>query len=358
MADFFAEYAIAHEAGHAVVGRFVKISAPAKISFRLCRGSDGRLYLGDFATSFPFPPDDQIPNLPEAVKNCVCYALAAGLAATQFSGLSDASENSGLNSDRRMLAKLTSKSLESFVPFALAVIRQEQRAYREVISQCLQKYEDLKSANVDEGETILLDKKELETIFGRTMLAPTENNSKLQETMSAHEAGHATMGITLGARIEAVYAIPGIKLPNGNVSIYYLTKFGSYERAGLDFKAKALIVAGGGAGEFLLNGARDEECVKADRVDLEKVGVWNFEYCVQQATELLRENERLLKAVRDRIRTSMSNFKQCRVTRKGTHIILTKGSEIEKLFCALGFRVSPSKLDLEIAKLSAAPSEE
>ncbi len=53
----------AHEAGHAVVGRFVKISAPVEISFYLRRGSDGRLYLGDFATSFPFPPDDQVPDL-------------------------------------------------------------------------------------------------------------------------------------------------------------------------------------------------------------------------------------------------------------------------------------------------------
>jgi hypothetical protein len=75
---------------------------------------------------------------------------------------------------------------------------------------------------------------------------------------------------------------------------------------------------------------------------------------VQHATQLLRENEALLTAVRDRIRTSMSNLRQCKVTRGGTHIILVKGREIEKLFRTLGFRVTSSTLDLEIARLGAA----
>jgi hypothetical protein len=113
MTDSFAEYAIAHEAGHAVVGQFVKIAAPHSISFYLNRGSDGGLYLGDFATAFPFPPDDQIAQLPESVKNCLCYTLAAGLAATRFSGLSLPNENNGLNSDMERLGKLTSTPLDS-----------------------------------------------------------------------------------------------------------------------------------------------------------------------------------------------------------------------------------------------------
>jgi hypothetical protein len=87
MTESFAEYAIAHEAGHAVVGKFVKICAPHSISFDLRRDSDGKLFLGDFATAFPFPPDHQIVQLPDAVKNCFCYALAAGLAGARFSGM-------------------------------------------------------------------------------------------------------------------------------------------------------------------------------------------------------------------------------------------------------------------------------
>jgi hypothetical protein len=354
MAESFAEYAIAHEAGHAVVGRFVKISAPVEMSFFLRRGSDGRLYLGDFATSFPFPPDDQIPGLPEAVKNCICYTLAAGLAATQFSGLSLPNENTGLDSDRNRLSKLTTRSLDSFVPSALTVIKQERRAYQEVVSQCMRKYKQLKTQRINEGNHTLLGTAELEAIFDRTMLATTEHTARFQDTMSAHEAGHATLGITLGARIEAVYAIRGSKLPNGNYSIHYLTRFGALGRAGLDLKDRILMTAGAAAGEILLNGSSDEDCVKADRADLENLGVWNFEYCVQHATQLLRENEALLTAVRDRIRTSMSNLRQCKVTRGGTHIILVKGREIEKLFRTLGFRVTSSTLDLEIARLGAA----
>jgi hypothetical protein len=106
--DSFAKYAIAHEAGHAVVGQFVRIGAPKNIAFHLCRGSDGRLYLGDFATALLFPSDDQIAQLPESVKNCLCYTLAAGLALSSADSLSPTkttvwiqtehgSENSRLN---------------------------------------------------------------------------------------------------------------------------------------------------------------------------------------------------------------------------------------------------------------------
>lgn len=164
MIESFAEYAIAHEAGHAVVGQFVKIAAPRSISFSLNRGPDGQLFLGDFATSFPFPPDDQIPQLPESVRNCLCYTLAAGLAATRFSGLSLPNENDGLNSDKERFGKLTSKSFESIVSIALAVIKQEQRAYKEVVSQCTRRYEQLKEENVAEGKQVLLDAAGLEAV--------------------------------------------------------------------------------------------------------------------------------------------------------------------------------------------------
>src|SRR5271156_1581355 len=216
----FAEYAIVHEAGHAVVGQYVKVGAPTAISFYLRRGPDEQLYLGDFATSFRFPSDDEIPDLPQAVKNCLCCMLAGGFAATQFSGLSLPAEGRGLDPDRVRLAKLTTDSLESFVPSARAVIAQEQRAYKEVISRCSQKYALLKAESVGEGIQILLNAEDLEDIFKRTMSplhAPfiaANYTPEFQATMSAHEAGHATLGITLGARIEAVYSVIADRLPN------------------------------------------------------------------------------------------------------------------------------------------------
>lgn len=361
MIDSFADYAIAHEAGHAVVGQFVKIGAPATISFYLCRGSDGHLYLGDFATSFLFPPDEQIPGLPEAVKNCLCYTLAAGFAATQFSGLSLPDEKKGLDSDRARMSKLTSKSLESFVPFAHAVIKKEQRAYQEVVSQCRQKYEQLKRDNVGEGNQVLANTKELEAIFKRTMsplrapLSATEDTPEFQATMSAHEAGHATLGIALGARVEAVYAIISDRLPNGNFRLCYLTKFGALGKRGLGLKDRVLFTAGGGAGEFLLNGRWDHECVARDKTDLEELGVSNFDYCLDEAIRLLQENSTLLIAVRDKIRMSLSSLKGCKLTKKGSHIILAKGSEIERLFRTLGSHVNSSTLDLDIARMRVDP---
>ncbi len=167
MSESFSEYAIAHEAGHAVVGQFVKIAAPLGISFFLKRGTDSQLYLGDFATTFLFPPDNEIPELPDGVKNCLCYTLAAGIAATQFSGLSLPEENNGLSSDIELMAKITSKPFESFVPYALAIIGKEEKAYHEVISQCLRKYHELKTHSVDEGRQVLLAVSELEAIFNK-----------------------------------------------------------------------------------------------------------------------------------------------------------------------------------------------
>jgi len=350
MVEAFAEYAISHEAGHAIVGRFVKLASPTNISFYLKRDSDGNLCLGDFATSFPFPPDTEIPNLPEEVKRCLCYTLAAGFAATQFSGLSLPNEKQGLDSDRNRLGKLSPRTLESFVPSALAVIKQEQRAYRELVSQCVGKYELLKTKKVNEGTQVLLDKAELEAIFDRTMFSSTDNDADFINTMSAHEAGHAALGMSLGARVEAVYAIPGCKLPNENVSVTYKTRFGDYGRSGLVLEDKVLLEAGGAAAELILNGRWDDHCVKLDRADLEKIGILNFEYCVAKAIELLRKNETFLAAVRDTIRTRLSNLKRCKVTRGGTHIILAKGSEIEKLFRGLGSLVSSSGFELEIAR--------
>lgn len=357
MIESFTEYAIAHEAGHAVVGQFVRIAAPHQISFLLTHNPDGTLFLGNFATSSLFPPDDQIAALPIEVKRCLCYFLAAGLAATQFSGISYPDENQGLNSDRHRLRKLTSESLESFLPNARAVIEREARAYKEVVSACRRKYEQLKISNVAPGEQILLDTEELVLIFKRTMspqnapLSKTDNTPEFRAMMSSHEAGHATIGVTLGARVEAVYAVYSAKLPNGKARLAYLTKFGAFEKAGLDLKDRILLIAGGAAGEFLLRGSWDHDCVARDKSDLDALGFLNFDYCVAQAIEVLQQNNPLLVAVKDKIQSSMTNLKDCKITRKGSHFILAKGSEIERLFRTLGFAVSSSSVDLDSARI-------
>ena len=197
----------------------------------------------------------------------------------------------------------------------------------------------------------------IENLF--STLPVVDPTSEFQDMMSAHEAGHATLGITLGARIEAVYAIRNDKPnpTNGKIRLLYQTKFGGPIRAGLHLKDIALFTAGGAAGEFLLNGGKwDQECVQVDRTQLEERAVWNFSYCAKQAIGLLQENYELLVAVRNKIRSSMSDLKQCKVARNGTHIVLVKGSEIERLFHRMGFSVSSATLDLEIAKLREGES--
>jgi hypothetical protein len=171
------------------------------------------------------------------------------------------------------------------------------------------------------------------------------------DMMSAHEAGHATLGITLGARVEAVYALLISRAPiSTQIRVVYHTKFGRFARLGLNLKDRILLTAGGAAGEFVLRGIWDQENAQVDRKQLEELEIWNFEYCVEQAIDRLSENRALLVAARDKIRLSMINFKQCKLARKGSHVILAMGSDIEKLFRDKGFSVSSEALDLEIAK--------
>jgi hypothetical protein len=59
----------------------------------------------------------------------------------------------------------------------------------------------------------------------------------------------------------------------------------------------------------------------------------------------------LLLALRNNIREKMADLKHCKVTRKGTHIILASGSDIAKLYRTLGVSATSEMLELETAKL-------
>lgn len=181
----------------------------------------------------------------------------------------------------------------------------------------------------------------------------SEDNPEFKATMSAHEAGHATLGITLGARIEAVYAQLCERSPDGNFRVCYLTRFGAFRRAGLELEDEILITAGGAAGELLLNRTWDEKCVAVDRMQAAELGASNFSYCINEAIKLLRENIVLLTAIRDQIRMRLLNLKECKLTKRKTHIVLAKGEEIERLYRAIGFRVSSTNLKLADAGLKS-----
>jgi hypothetical protein len=190
-----------------------------------------------------------------------------------------------------------------------------------------------------------------ELIKVSSTLPSAEYTSEFQDMMSAHEAGHATLGITLGARVEAVYAALISQAPaSTKIRVVYQTRFGRLARLGLNVKDRILLTAGGAAGEFVLKGVWNRETFQVDRKQLEELEIWNFRYCIEQAIDRLSENSALLVAVRDKIRFSMLNFKQCKLAKKGSHVILATGAEIEKLFRSKGVSLSSETLDLEIAK--------
>ena len=167
--------------------------------------------------------------------------------------------------------------------------------------------------------------------------------------LSLHEAGHATVGTMLGIRIEAVYTTFEYT-PSGMARIRQLCRIGPQSSRQMSLRDKVLLIAGGPAAELMINGTWDPDKAKVDRAQLQAIGIWNFEYCVDAALDRVRANEPLLIAIRRRIKFSMDNLKQCKLTRGGTHIILAAGSEIEKLSRTLGCPVDSESLNLETAR--------
>jgi hypothetical protein len=171
-----------------------------------------------------------------------------------------------------------------------------------------------------------------------------------KELLSLHEAGHATVGTMLGIRIEAVYTTFEYT-PSGMARIRQLCRIGPQSSREMSLRDKILLIAGGPAAELMINGTWDPDNAKVDRAQLQEIGIWNFEYCVDAALDRVRANEPLLIAIRRRIKFSMDNLKQCKVTRGGTHIILAPGSEIEKFGRTIGCPIESEQLDLGIARL-------
>lgn len=181
------------------------------------------------------------------------------------------------------------------------------------------------------------------------LFTPTGQTPEVRTIMSAHEAGHATVGLSLGAVIEAVYARIHSRLPNGNFRVQHLTRFSSVGWPRLDTRAKVLIVAGGAAGEFLLNGKWDHAEVNVDRHVLRELGFSCFDYCAEQATALLVHNKRLLREVRDALTARMSDMRNCGLAKGGTHVVLLSNQEISRMFGELGRRIECPDFDLDKA---------
>jgi hypothetical protein len=167
--------------------------------------------------------------------------------------------------------------------------------------------------------------------------------------MSAHEAGHATLGRSLGLRIDGVYARVMSVSPNGRPRVVYLTKPDAASWAESDPERKVLLLAGGAAGEVLLMGGWTDAQVTIDRHDLKELGVVNFEYCAEYAVRLLKENERLFVAVRDKILAGMSGLQHRNLTLDRPDVMLVTGSEIEGLFLEMGSQVNPVGFTLQAA---------
>lgn len=174
------------------------------------------------------------------------------------------------------------------------------------------------------------------------------------DMQSAHEAGHATLAVVLGERVDAVYARIGKRSPNGKFLAGFFTRHQS-----TDIKAKLLISAAGAAGELVLTGTWQTGNAQPDRELLNEEGFSNFDYCVTAAAELLDQNRPLLTAARDAIKArmcSLGNGSQQQMA--PGDLLLVSGEEIEKMFRSMGARrANCSHLNIETAKLRAPECE-
>jgi hypothetical protein len=179
------------------------------------------------------------------------------------------------------------------------------------------------------------------------LFSPTPLTADFWARMSAHEAGHAILGMSLGACIESVYARIGGRLPNGSFRVGYFTAFEGTDWSALGQKSQVLLTAGGAAGEVLLMGNWDEVEVNVDRYVLNKLGFPNFKYCAEQAIELLARNRPLLAITSEKLYKRMSNMRGCSF-KKGSDsdIVLLSGTELNELFVKMGLAVECADFDL------------
>src|ERR1700683_953488 len=183
-------------------------------------------------------------------------------------------------------------------------------------------------------------------------LHQAEITDSFHHIMSAHEAGHAILGVSMGLRLEAIYSVL-TWLPTGDVRTTYCARFG---RSKGNKRISILLLAAGAAGEILLNGEYDPKNADCDRLDLQELGASNFAYCVDTAVSLLKENIEMRRIVKNQVFESLRNFKACKVARGGNHVVLAKGSWVNRLSREMGSPANWEILNLDLVdKVDSLP---
>lgn len=160
--DEWVNQAIAHEAGHIVIGLAVCFPVP-EMAVEIVREA-GRTRLGNFITKSVEPSDEQIAQTPKFVLENYSLFLAGGLAGNNVAGTGTTDES--LQSDRFALKRITTESLEEVAKKAEEIIRQRLPTFHSLIEKITERFLRLMNdSRRGSGRHTLLSTAELDAIY-------------------------------------------------------------------------------------------------------------------------------------------------------------------------------------------------
>jgi hypothetical protein len=159
------EEAIPHEAGHIVVGLSFQWIPIRELAVSLYAEESG-IRAGDFATASIEPPNEAIASIPPERLTEYKLFIAGGLAGNRFAGLP--AVESGMESDRKQLARVGTESLETMADMAMSIIHKQRRIFRRIVSVASERYGNLiADSSAQPGRHTLLNQQELIDLFNR-----------------------------------------------------------------------------------------------------------------------------------------------------------------------------------------------
>jgi hypothetical protein len=125
----YVEQAIAHEAGHVLVGRILGVPISG-VDHIVIRGPNNEIVPGNFATNTLAPDPAIVPFTPPSVLEAYMCMAGGGLAGNIVSKV--AAEEYGLEKDRADLRVVSSKTLEEVADQAGQIIKQNMVLFDEL----------------------------------------------------------------------------------------------------------------------------------------------------------------------------------------------------------------------------------
>jgi hypothetical protein len=161
--DEWVDHAIAHEAGHILIGIAFELPIQGMSVEIAIEGN--RIRLGNFITESKEPPDEQIPKLPASLLEHYKLFVGGGLAGNKFASQEALDES--LQADRRQLKRVGTESLEDVAEKSLAILKDNPVIFKRLIDAIEKRFLWLMNDPYKKsGRYRLLTEKELKELCG------------------------------------------------------------------------------------------------------------------------------------------------------------------------------------------------